>query len=282
MPELPDVAQFQQYFNDYAVGQSIAGVHVADPRILDATSPQGLGRCLKGRRFTGTGRHGKYLFADVDQGHCWLVLHFGMTGNLAACKGEETRPRFTRAWFDFQNGDYLAYICQRMLGKIGQTDSPDATIRDLDLGPDAMDGNLDLATFRERLKGRRAAVKTVLMNQAVVAGIGNECSDEILFQAAMNPRRRINTLDHDAVRHLYEVMRATLQRLVECRVRGDELPEGFLNKHRSAGAQCPRCGGELQRVAVGGRNGYACPRCQSSDGYDRAASRHSLTSASVV
>lgn len=149
-----------------------------------------------------------------------------------------------------------------MLGKIGVTPTPAAAVQKLELGPDALDEDVDLDAFRDRLKARRAAVKTVLMDQTVLAGIGNECSDEILFQAAMNPQKRINKFETDEVARLFGTMRSTLRTLVQCRLHDDELPDIFLNKRRSTEAPCPRCGGTVVRLTVGGRKGYACTACQ--------------------
>ena len=105
MPELPDVAQFQAYFNDHALGQTVAGTHIVDPRILADTTAQRLGQVLKGHRLVGCHRHGKHLFAEVSGGEPWLLLHFGMTGNLAVHEDGDEPPRFTRARFDFENGN---------------------------------------------------------------------------------------------------------------------------------------------------------------------------------
>jgi formamidopyrimidine-DNA glycosylase len=124
MPELPDVESYRRYLDANALHHKIARVEVESPGVLEDTSPQGLGRMLKGKRFESTRRHGKYLFAKLD-GEEWLGMHFGMTGKLEYVNNKEELPNHTRCLFKFDNGFDLAYIAPRKLGRIVPVDSPD-------------------------------------------------------------------------------------------------------------------------------------------------------------
>ena len=122
----------------------------------------------------------------------WLTLHFGMTGDLRYLEPGGDDVRYDRVRLDFGNGR-LAYVNRRMLGRVGLADDADAFIAAEELGPDALDPAFDLAALAAALDGRRD-VKTVLMDQSVVAGIGNIYADEILFQARLHPKTPGRTL----------------------------------------------------------------------------------------
>lgn len=263
MPELPDVEQYRRYVEQTCLGQTVEATSVMDDRILEATTPQQLGRRLKGATFDGTRRHGKFLFVKVAE-RGWLILHFGMTGNLQVAPHDEDPPRFMRAAFFFQNGERLAYLCQRMLGRIGFTESVSDYIATEDLGPDALDSDLDAQGFMDQLENRTAAVKTILINQAVIAGIGNVCSDEILFQAHMHPETPVDELDREEVQGLFTVVREVLTQLVSHIAEGQALPDHYLSAHRDEDGVCPVCETPLEQVSINSRHAYICPNCQSA------------------
>jgi formamidopyrimidine-DNA glycosylase len=262
MPELPDVHGFKTYLDATALHQRIAHTSIRDERFLRGASRQTISRRLKGRALEETGRHGKFLFARAgDAG--WLVLHFGMTGELAYYEDESDEPEYAKLVLDFNGGRRLAYINKRRLGRIDFTDAPAAFVEKQELGPDAMSGELDRTAFAERLAGRTGMIKPALMNQETIAGIGNVYSDEVLFQARMHPKTPVNELDDDAVGRLYRVMRRVLRVACEKRAEVDELPRGWLLPVRAEGEPCPKCGGTLKKITVSGRSGIYCPECQA-------------------
>jgi formamidopyrimidine-DNA glycosylase len=134
------------------------------------------------------------------------------------------------------------------------------------LGPDALDPHFDLAAFERALAGRKRDVKSLLMDQEVVAGIGNIYSDEILFQAGINPRTPCGRLDAQARQHLFDRIKAVLETAITSGAGAerlvDRLPGSFLTPHREKGGRCPRCGGEVASAKFSGRTAYFCPRCQ--------------------
>lgn len=265
MPELPDVENFRRYLNATALHKTIAGVTVGSTKILRGISARAIGSALRGRRMERTRRHGKHLFVALDNGR-WLTLHFGMSGRLTYFKDMKDDPPDDRLRFDFDNGAHLAYQNRRLLGRVGLADDPDAFIADEGLGPDATDSSLDEAAFVTLLAGRRGQIKPALMDQHLLAGIGNIYSDEILFQARLHPASLVRDLARSRLRTLYKSMRTVLDVAIDRGAGSEELvrrlPSSYLLPHREEGAKCPRCGGKIETVKASGRTAYYCPRCQ--------------------
>ncbi|WP_323843803.1 Fpg/Nei family DNA glycosylase [Microbulbifer magnicolonia] len=259
MPELPEVELFRRYFNATALHQSIDRTQVLAPSLLVDASPQGLGRALKRNRFQSTSRHGKYLFAQLDTGKC-LVLHFGMSGRLDYGKRDRGPPEYTRFSVRFESGYQLDYVAPRKLGRIALTDSPEAWVAQRQLGPDAL--AIGEEEFVHLAGGRRAGVKSWLMDQQSIAGIGNEYSDEILFHAGMHPQRKLTELRKSDFGRLFKKMRAVLQTAIDSDVDAEQLPRAFLLPHRHRDGRCPGCDVRLETVKVAGRTAWFCPKCQ--------------------
>jgi formamidopyrimidine-DNA glycosylase len=261
MPELPDVEGFKAQLDETSLHKEIAATHVHDERILDDVTASLLGRRLKGAKFTRSRRHGKHLFAKAgDAG--WLVLHFGMTGSLAYEERQGDPPGHARVVIDFANDHRLAYICRRMLGKVGFAEDIKRFIADEGLGPDALAEDVTLSHFREMMRGRSGSLKGLLMDQSFIAGIGNVWSDEILYQATLHPKQRANDLSDQDVKTLHRTMRRVLEVGAQHGGRADELPNSYMLPHREEGASCPKCNGEMKKITVAGRSAYICPDCQ--------------------
>jgi formamidopyrimidine-DNA glycosylase len=260
MPELPDVEVFKRYFDATSLHQEINGVETYSERILVRTTPDELNQRLQGQSFSATRRYGKYLFAELDE-EDWLVLHFGMTGGLQYFKDIAQEPEYVQMRFDFNNGYHLAYTMPRKLGEVQPIESVGAFIEEKELGPDALE--IDFDAFRSILAGRRAMVKSTLMNQGIIAGIGNVYSDEVLFQTRIHPRTKINTLDTDTLKDLFDSMKEVLHTAIEHQADPEQFPDSYIIPRRDEGAKCPNCEGEVERIKVSGRSGYYCPSCQT-------------------
>ncbi|HKL77030.1 MAG TPA: DNA-formamidopyrimidine glycosylase family protein [Gammaproteobacteria bacterium] len=264
MPELPDVEVFRRYMDATALHQTVAEVVTADARVVQGATPADLATFLRGRRFERTERHGKHLFAAVD-GDGWLELHFGMTGFLRYYQGADAAPAHGHVRFRFDNGYELAFVDRRKLGHVAPVADLAAYMAELELGVDALDPGLDAAAFRELANGRRGQVKCWLMDQATLAGLGNVYSDEVLFQAGIHPRQRLERLEVRELDAIHAALGDVLQAAIAARVEPAELPAGFLLPLRDAeGAHCPRCGSELATVKACGRTAHYCPRCQAA------------------
>ncbi|MBN2025695.1 MAG: Fpg/Nei family DNA glycosylase [Actinobacteria bacterium] len=261
MPELPDVEMFKGYLDSTALHKKIRKTEVSEERILSGVSQQMLARRLKGSELEETKRHGKYLFARI-RGDGWLVLHFGMTGELAYYKDPHDRPEHARMVLRFENGYELAYVSQRMLGQVSITGDIESFAAERGLGPDALSGEVDRERFLEMLEGRKGMIKPALMNQSMIAGIGNVYSDEILFQAKVNPKTPANKLSVDEKKRLYRVVRRVLRTAARNGADPEKMPRGYILPHREEGSKCPVCGGKVKKMTVSGRTSYYCPRCQ--------------------
>lgn len=260
MPELPDVEVLKGYLDSTALHQEIEAVDVNDEIVLEGITPDKLEHELVGCTFDATRRHGKHLFVNLQPGD-WLELHFGMTGDLKYYKHEEQEPDYTQILFHFKNHYRLAYIMPRKLGEVQLIESPDDFIEENNLGPDALD--LDFESFKDLLSGRRGMVKSTLMNQEILAGIGNVYSDEILYQAGIHPRTKVKELSDQQLHQLYDKMQDVLQTAIDHQAKPEQFPDSYLIPHRSEGEKCPKCAGEVKRIEVSGRGGYYCPSCQS-------------------
>ena len=265
MPELPDVELYKRHLDATCLGLTIRHVVVGDARILADVSATELAHRLEGARINASRRHGKHLLVDLGAPG-WLTLHFGMNGSLEHFTDGEDDPPYDRVRFDFADGHHLAYVNPRLLGRVGLAPDADAFVAAEGLGPDALDLRFDLATFERSLGGRRRDVKSLLMDQKVVAGIGNIHSNEILFQARLNPRTRCDRLDAGMRQCLFSRIKEVLETAIASGAGAerlvDRLPGLFLIPHREKGGRCPRCGGEITSAKFSGRTAYDCPRCQ--------------------
>jgi formamidopyrimidine-DNA glycosylase len=250
MPELPDVEGFRRVALG-AVGERIERVDVIDRALLRGGEAQ----TLEGGHLGEPRRHGKWLIVPVDGAD--LVMHFGMTGLLEwARRGSGRHPH-----------DRLAFVCRdrelryRNMRKFGgvwiATQGHESVTGQL--GPDA--AQLDRNRFLELLDGRRGGLKAALMDQRLVAGLGNLMVDEIAWRARVDPRRAVSGLSRRRRERLWEAVNEVV---------ADSLPtgrvpslEGWLTRVRDdRSARCPRCGRGLRRSTVAGRTTVWCSRCQ--------------------
>jgi formamidopyrimidine-DNA glycosylase len=263
MPELPEVESYTRYFARHALDQSIARVDVRDERILGEIRKDTFVRKLKGRRFTSTRRHGKHLFAEVaGNPQLWLHLHFGMSGDLAYSGDREGDPRFARVVFHFDNGQWLAFEDMRLFGVAELVASPDEFIEAHGLGPDPLDPKFTFARFASLLERRKGAVKSLLMSQEILAGLGNLWVDETLYQSSIHPRRPIDKLNAAEEKAIFTAMRKILRDVIARHERHAGPPAPYLYHHREEGQRCPRCAGTIQRTVVFGRTTYFCGKHQ--------------------
>lgn len=260
MPELPDVEVYKRYLDRTALHKKVDSARIFDDKVVKDVTARTLQRRVKNRTFASSRRRGKHLFVSLGPDEGWLGVHFGMTGYLRYYKAEPETPEYTRVRFSLTNGYHLAYVCRRNLGALRIINDLDAFMAEKALGPDARE--IDAEDFIERVGGRRGGIKTALMNQSVVAGLGNIYSDEILFQARMHPERGIADLRESDLHDLFDAMQRVLDDSIAASANPDEMPRDFLLPHRSDGSDCPRCGGTVKKITVGGRPTYYCPECQ--------------------
>jgi formamidopyrimidine-DNA glycosylase len=257
MPELPDVEGFRRYLARHAEGQRIVEVDVLDRELVRNRSARAFARALQNERFNVPRRHGKWLITPV--GDLELLLHFGMTGLLRFANAEEERHRHDRLVFVCERGE-LRYNNMRRFGGawIARDDRERESVTG-PLGPDA--AGLGREEFERGLSGRRGALKAALMDQRLIAGIGNLLSDEIAWRARVHPGKPVRALDARQLAALHEALRGAVGESM----RYGRVPHGqrWLTRVRDArDAACPRCGITLRKRTIAGRTACWCPRCQ--------------------
>ncbi len=258
MPELPEVEVFRRYIDRTSLGQRIRGIDVRSKVVIRGTPEEELRAALVGAELEATGRHGKYLFVRLSTGR-WLTWHFGMTGEPVYFHDPSEEPKYVRFLLIFPHA-YLAFDDPRMLGRIGIARSMDAYIKERRLGPDAL--SVSEGEFMSILGRSRGAVKSALMDQHKIAGLGNIYSDEVLFQARIDPRSDCQRLSEDDLRSLYAHMRGVLRTSIRHKTDFSKFPSTYLLHDRRRGAPCPLCSGTVATLTMGGRTTYYCPACQ--------------------
>lgn len=280
MPELPDVEGFRAVLAEHGAGRRVERVEVLDAGVLREVSAGQLARSLRGHQFAAPERHGKWLIARTDGPA--LLMHFGMTGGLHWAESGEERHRHDRVVFTVDGGE-LRFRDMRKLQGITLARRPGDIDRVLaGLGPDALAvGRKDFGRVlrkgdgptrgnggreppvREKARGRQA-VKAALLDQSVIAGLGNLLADEVLWRARVHPRRPVRQLGPDELARIHGEMRRVLRAAIPT----GRVPSraGWLTGRRDAdGARCPRCGAALERGRVAGRGTVWCPRCQPAE-----------------
>jgi formamidopyrimidine-DNA glycosylase len=265
MPELPDVEGYRNALARTLPASRIRSVQVLDDGVLrNATAEEFVNRII-GCEFQQPYRRGKWLILPTDGPT--VLIHNGMTGRpyfttMGADADADADPetdRDDRLVISTDLGD-LHYADRRKLRGVWIVDEESEVAAVIgEQGPDAL--NLSARSFRDALRGRRGAVKTTLMNQRVIAGLGNMLSDEICWRARLHPSRAVTSISDEEFRELH---RAT-QRVLRAAVQKGRIPRtrSWLSASRDRDpACCPRCKTTLRRTTIGGRTSIWCPHCQ--------------------
>jgi len=254
MPELPEVERARALIERRALGRRIAAVDDTDTYVCRPHAPGEIAGVLTGLTFTAAHRRGKTMWLQTDGGPV-LGLHLGMAGRIVVDgesegdppRGTATNDVWDRFTVEFEDGGRLVLRDKRRLGRAVL--DPDLTR----LGPDAAEVGRD--EFRARAGHGTAPLKARIMDQAVIAGVGNLLADEALWRARLDPTRAAGSLSGDELDVLRREIRAATRRAI----RRGGVHTGDLVPHRFRGGSCPRCGAELRRATVGGRTTYWCP-----------------------
>jgi formamidopyrimidine-DNA glycosylase len=257
LPELPEVETFKRYLDKTSLHQIIKSIKVIDNRILNVDESE-LKKLLLSKQFKSSTRHGKHLLINVDRGY--LIMHFGMTGDLEYYNKPDEEPKYSKVIFHFDKGYSLAYISRRMFGRIDIDESIEHFIEKKKLGPDAF--KMSLEDFKNALKRRTAIAKNALLNQSFVAGIGNLYSDEVLFKSNLHPKTKLDSLDEAKIKELFDNIKEVLRVGIEKEGDLSNYPDNFLIPHRKKEEYCPICSHEIEWLDISGRRGFFCPNCQ--------------------
>lgn len=270
MPELPEVETIARQLRTVLTGRVIRDVTVLDASAVAPLAPARFGRQVKGQAIAGVDRRGKYLRIGLAS-HASLVIHLRMTGQLIPLTARPAADPHLRLFFTFDDGSFMAFYDQRRFGRAFVLEAGADDYWDK-LGPEPLERSFTAARLAKALSGSRAPVKSFLMNQSHVAGIGNIYADEALFMAGIYPQRPAGSLNTDETRRLVKAIKSILRQAIslngtsirtyrDAQGRQGRYQESFRVHHRQ-GEPCPRCGGKVEKIRVGGRGTYFCPRCQ--------------------
>jgi formamidopyrimidine-DNA glycosylase len=266
MPELPEVETIKNELLPHVLGRTIKGIDIFWDKMVRQPSLAEFRSRVIGRTITGLSRRGKYLFFHLSGGGV-LVMHMKMTGSLLV---NPSTDKFSRAVFHLDNGTAVHFWDPRKFGVMWLAEDANA-IAD-SLGPEPLDDNFTPAALAKLLTNRTAPVKPVLLDQSIIAGIGNMYADEALFEAKIHPLKPAGKLSVDEIKRLHRAIRLVLRKALRKKgasVRNYIRPDGQpgtahddFNVAHGVGKNCPGCGGPIQRIVVRGRGTYLCPQCQ--------------------
>ena len=265
MPELPEVESLRLYLaENELVGRAITEVEADWPGIENTEDRIGGLSALRGRRFTGFSRRGKNLLLRLDRGVLWM--HMGMTGRLAVMLPHDEPLRFARVTLFLDDERRIELDDPRRWAGVRYEETEDVILERV--GPDALDAKLTASEFASRVRAKRSPIKSVLMDQSVLAGVGNIYADEALHRAGIHPSRRANRISVARLNDLHAAIRLSLTYALRYIVdHPDERGRPYvvdayddrMRLFRKKGSVCPDCGTELQTRKFGGRTSYFCP-----------------------
>ena len=289
MPELPEVEVMRRDLEKAVFGREIRSVEVRNTKnamrvIRRHRRRRDLEDPLTGVTVTGVDRRGKYLVFHLLcpkgdpglDGELALVVHLGMSGQLLQATAGDGYENHTHVVFDLAGGEQLRFVDPRTFGEMFVTTTePDGEVKELRrLGLDPLEHQLTWQHFSQFLGEHKMKLKSLLMDQRFVCGIGNIYSDEILFLAGLHPDRLCDTLSDTQVRRLYRAMHEVLQEAIRHRGTSAEDEQyrdlygaagehrGFLQVYQRQGEPCRRCRTPIQRARWSNRSTYFCPKCQ--------------------
>jgi formamidopyrimidine-DNA glycosylase len=270
MPELPEVETIKNELSPWVVGQSFTQVTILDTELACGVSAEEVRRELIGQKVESLDRRGKYLIFHLSNGKS-LIMHLRMTGVLLLNPGGV--DRYARAVFHFSNGHRLVFSDRRRLGLIWLVEDADTVV--CKLGPEPLDESFTPGILGQRLSRHHIPVKAALLDQCIVAGIGNMYADEALFAARIHPLRKADALSPEEMQTLYQSIRRVLGAAIGSKGASVDTyvrPEGELGTAHfdfkvahKGGEPCPVCGSTIERVPVQNRGTCFCPRCQPFD-----------------
>jgi formamidopyrimidine-DNA glycosylase len=285
LPELPEVETIARELRPDVVGRTIKNAWFDWPNQIKHPAPSEFVAAVKGREIVSVDRRAKWLvfaLGPVRSGGepAVLAIQVKMTGQLDVVSPKAPRDKHVHAIFALDDGRELRLRDTRKFGRLAVY-APAQAERVLGtLGPEPLGAELTLPMFRQMLRARKGRLKTLLMNQAFLAGVGNIYADEALWRARLHPLRSAGNLRPDQARHLYVALRDVLNEAIARRgssVDSYRAPEGsgdmqhYLNVYGRTGEPCPRCGRPTRRIVIGARSTHFCSWCQRLPAAERPA-----------
>jgi formamidopyrimidine-DNA glycosylase len=289
MPELPEVETVKRGLEKHLLGKTIKTVEVKREKNFKGNPNR-----IIGKKIRGFDRRGKYLFIKLDNGNLYLVVHLKMTGQLlieSQLVREDTDSaydavvlpnKYTRVVIEFADGEKLYFNCLRAFGWVKVVEKKDSEelgeALGKEFGPEPFSQQFSAEYLNNKLTQTRRAIKTAIMDQSYLAGVGNIYASEALFCAGIDPRRpakKVVEEDPDKIEKLYLCIKKVLKKGIKYSgstgadgaFRDYRGEKGEMQKHLKVydqeGERCPECEGKIKKIKVGGRGTYFCPQCQN-------------------
>jgi formamidopyrimidine-DNA glycosylase len=273
MPEMPEIETIRRTLLPKVTGRRIENIDISLPRLIKYPELLAFKAMLLNRTITGLKRQGKYLLFQLDNSLV-MVVHLRMTGQLYYQEQESERKAHTHLVLSFENGSLLLYTDIRTFGAFYLLPAAEMTrISGLSLlGPEPLSPEFTLAYFEEIISGRKGKIKSLILNQNLIGGIGNIYADEALFLAGVDPERQGNNLNASEAELLYKAINKVIQDGIDhggTTFRDYIDGEGnkgshqnYLNVYGRYKEPCPNCQTPINRKKVAGRSSHYCPACQ--------------------
>ena len=274
MPELPEVETVRRGLEPRLVGHTLERVEILDGRLTGPDDPIAMGFELDGERVVSAGRRGKYLLIGLESGRT-LVVHLRMTGwfHHRAPGADDPDVRHLRARFALDDGSLLLYSDQRRFGTMRLIEAGGLEeYLSRRAGPEPLSGTWRWQDLRDGIAGRRTPIKAALLNQLIVAGVGNIYADEALWESRIHPERIAGSLNPAQIKRLHDAVILVLERGIAAQgasirdYRGVDGQAGSMQERFNAydreGEPCARCGRPIRKIRVAQRGTYYCPHDQ--------------------
>jgi formamidopyrimidine-DNA glycosylase len=287
MPELPEVETVARDLRPRLVGATIVGARVLWSRTVRTHEPLAFGEVVAGREVLVVGRRAKQIVIELS-GDAAMTIHLKMTGQLFVVAAEAPEDPYVRLVLELADGRELRFRDIRKFGRVGLY-GRDPVTRELvaelggvavfaAIGPEPLEDAFTVREFRRRSRRRKGRLKSLLLDQSFLAGVGNIYADEALWRSRLHPLRTVGTLRPADERHLYDAIRTVLAEAVDRRGSsiddytapdGDGSMQERLDVYQRTGEPCPRCGRPIKRIVVGARSTHFCSWCQRLPATDR-------------
>jgi formamidopyrimidine-DNA glycosylase len=293
VPELPEVETIAREVRPLIVGLTIVAASFDWPNQIKHPAPREFIAAVRGREIVSVDRRGKWVVVNLTPAFegdepAVLAIQVKMTGQLDVVPVATPRDKHVHVLFALDDGNELRLRDPRKFGRVAIYPASAAQGVLGELGPEPLDPDFSLADFRRMVRARRARLKTLLMNQEFLAGVGNIYADEALWRARLHPLRSGAGLRPDQERALYVALRDVLNEAIDRRgssVDSYRAPEGrgdmqnFLNVYGRTGKPCPRCGRRTRRMVIGARSTHFCSWCQRLPARERTSQAEALLAA---
>ena len=277
MPELPEVETVRRSLLDLIIGKTIKSIDVFYERIIQSDVDE-FKSLLIGETFRDIDRYGKFLIFILD--HYILVSHLRMEGKyfLKESQEKEEKQKHEHIIYNFTDGTTLRYNDTRKFGRIELFKTNDVSVIKTKeplckLGIEPISGNLSVRYLREKFKNKKEPIKTALLDQSIITGLGNIYVDEVCFMSRLHPCKKASSLSDEELERIIDSSKKVLEKAIAL---GGTTIRSFISSHAATGMfqnellvhtkeHCPVCNSKIEKIRVGGRGTYFCPQCQKGE-----------------